>query len=114
MAKYRSWSKKHKCFTYFQNGFYGIDGAVFETNRFGFNWQNAEQFTGKTDKHGTEIYKNDIIKFCFAEKGDNSKNVVDGHLFYNTLLSTDVGEKSTKFLKVIGNIHENSELLEVK
>lgn len=78
-----------------------------------------EQFTGLHDKNGVEIYEGDIIKW-FGHEVENGKQVYpvrthviggeidkwinDQHVLRNII--------SMQGVEIIGNIHENPELLE--
>ena len=71
------------------------------------------QFTGLTDKNGVEIYEHDIIKFLI----DNEKYVVQFEEGAFCLVSNNVCGIISMYdfenleYEVIGNIHENPELL---
>ncbi len=78
--------------------------------------ETVGQFTGRLDKNGKKIYEGDIYTCKIG--GDSQANpfvVEDLRSFYRGLDCSDgylrVDERS---LEVIGNIHENPELLEAK
>ena len=77
-----------------------------------------ELWTGYTDTKGTRIYENDIIR---TDKGEIFSVVKDGEITAWTLLENgrpccslaEVMFESEK-VEVVGNIHENAELLKTE
>ena len=105
----------------------------YKTDRFGkFAYDVAEvvtetvsQFTGLTDKNGKKIFEGDIVRVCLDPEicvgnviwdseiasynipFNNGKCVLPLDIF---IAKNKVGEKV--WIEVIGNIHDNPELLE--
>lgn len=126
--KFRIWDKANK--EYKILGATGLDarnGDVIdyynEGNRLGGPEEyDVEQYTGLKDKHGKEIYEGDIIKqLMYIFKGEEhittwvvrwdkeaccfELHYLSGSLFGDSMMADD------EDYKVIGNIHENPELL---
>jgi uncharacterized phage protein (TIGR01671 family) len=81
-----------------------------ELYAFDIDEVELEQFTGLLDKNGTKIYEGDILRWNDEEKGYAlAWNEIDCcYSFCNWDLCDD---GSIDILEVIGNIHQNQELL---
>lgn len=110
-TKFRSWNIEKKCWHYFNLPF----------DLFNYNWKGEEdkyegwfQFIGLKDKNGKEIFEGDVIETDKGERGVVCIEDLEYVAFANNkdgwnLLVFGIYKKSE--IKVIGNIHENSELL---
>ena len=122
VLKFRIWDKANK--EYKILGATGLDarnGDVIdyynEGNRLGGPEEyDVEQCTGLIDKNGKEIYEGDIVKYKLY--ADSRLDYID-EVFYSTISGAFMvgDEDNIRTLdclinvEVIGNIHENKELL---
>jgi uncharacterized phage protein (TIGR01671 family) len=112
--EFRCWNEHGKCF-------HGMSELSDKLHLF--NNKNPsyviEQFTGLLDCNGVKIFDGDIVKMWYAPRS-TAKCLVsfsNGSFFLEVINATpkscligDV-EKNGNSLTVIGNIHQNSELL---
>lgn len=92
----------------------GIDRLVSE-RFFEVNPDTVGQYTGLRDMNGREIYEGDIIFFEPFGTHNNDRIVkFEQGCFVGELIRNGYSQtlSSTDLFKIIGNIHENTELLE--
>ena len=108
-SKFRAWDKEEKNFMYFD----ATDGLKSECDDtyIRLNVRKIEQYTGLKDSVAHEEYFGDIIH----EHGDVNSVIEDGS---SAVLYRDIKTGGIKYFwelrphEVIGNIHENPELLD--
>ena len=105
--KFRAWNKHFKGMEYpNENGHnfphkYSVENNGVMLN-VGFFWM---QYTGLKDKNGKEIWESDILECTFSHKPLRAVMEWDSDKYgWKTIAPIDKWE-------VIGNIHENPELL---
>lgn len=73
------------------------------------------QYTGKRDKNEAMIYEGDIVKVCGAEETVHEVQWDDdwsGFCLYSKEFGCTAIPPDTSKIEIIGNIHDNPELLE--
>lgn len=101
------------------------DTAPDVLNKYAVDPTTVGQYTGLTDKNGVKIFEGDIVRYIdpdtqeydigekYVAGWDEEEACVLFELFvYGESISYDVfNQKQAKNLEVIGNIHDNPELL---
>lgn len=126
--KFRAWSKDGGKFYYdaeeTYDGLVGANhtsfGTLLEDNNY-----IVEQYTGLKDKNGREIYEGDIVRATYFEAHYRAlkvgkKRKITGKIIYGSacFFIESISDETpllqvggSENIEVIGNIHENPELL---
>ena len=87
------------------------DGKYF----FKVQTETVGQYTGLTDKNGNEIFEGDIVKTSHGGSTYYAKIEWDDGSFWVTnhdiQMPSYISEVSKTYLEIIGNIHDNPDLL---
>lgn len=85
--------------------------------RFGIDKQwkviSCDRFIGETDIKGNEIFENDITKDQYIIKWHKEKALFAEHFYsiFQKKWNLSSYPINARYIEIIGNIHENSELL---
>lgn len=122
-TKLRAWNKESKQYVPPMT----IQEMIYSTKN-GFSleqlneWFIFEQYTGLNDNNGVEIYKGDIVKWGHLNNEEKTHRVaivemypdIQFHLIKNNVVfkfGSFAYQDTENHLEIIGNIHENEELL---
>ena len=100
---------------------------VFQNKAFEFEVdpKTVGQYTGLTDKNGKKIFEGDIVAYCTSTNRVTNKELHEvvfetrGESGYFGIKISDIEtwgfcmEAPAKLMEIIGNIHDNPELLKV-
>lgn len=115
--KFRAWDKENKIMI---DHFYLFDDIFTSNGQLAMYSRKEDwvvmQYTGLKDKNGKEIYKGDIVRSIEVigdELGDYTEELKQ-EVFFNGCAFYPVCTAPSENWEVIGNIYENSNLLNNK
>lgn len=118
--EYRVWSLEDEIFVEIDDDHWDckiLPSGKVDCQYLGNEWEpvkvEIDHFTGFIDCHGSKVFENDIVK---TNKGINYIDFQDfGFTTHddNPLINYMFSDRVDSEFEVIGNVHENPELLEV-
>lgn len=130
IPKFRAWIKTEKCFAdYIESIRFYINeidlcwGGICESDCFDFEGIIFTQSTGLKDKNGKEIFEGDVVQFEDCYEASDFLYINTGIIEWcqggfhitnrHSVTMEDLLCEESLDVEIIGNIYENSELLEV-
>lgn len=117
------WVEGYFCMKYFQDAPHSRHVIQYKTEYSSKEWRpdymvaevdptTVGQFTGLTDKNGKRIFEGDVVR---ADNGHISQVVYwyDGFCLYCECHKWHTTDVCAPIVEIIGNIHDNPELMEV-
>jgi len=115
--KFRAWYEKSQTWVYLTLGHLWTNNAKKIYIDLCIDGTTFYEYTGLKDKNGKEIYEGDILHFgryVVNEIGEDSMEYVDVRVDWDYELLCEFKydcEDENNFVEIIGNVHENPELL---
>ncbi len=129
--KFRVWDKRTNCFLpdYCRFGLSTSSKGFLDLNELFEENYILNQFTGLTDKNKKEIYEGDIVKWIIKplnlryeeewEEWEKQGSIMENYIqkveylgaYIKPFIESPFVPYSSKTCEIIGNIHENPELI---
>lgn len=106
--KFRAFDKEERTFKFAERCFDQL-GTWISSDLYKVN-----QYTGLKDKDGREIYEGDILRYCHPNPSANYSFVMEWKIGMTECCQSSFDGYETKdfhVVQVIGNIHENPDIL---
>lgn len=111
--KFRAWNNDRGKF-YYSDKYLSLFSFFRKIDRVNvLSNTSLQQYTGLTDKNGKEIYEGDIVKHKLQEDVKGNISFYEGSFIVGIALTRNslINFNVPNYIEIIGNIHENPELL---